>query len=305
MTTRNILVTGATGKQGGAVVRALLDHPPPFDYQILAVTRKSTSASARSLASNPKVTIIEGSLNDPESIFKKAGGIGAVWGVFCVTIPSFKKEVEDAEVTQGNGLVDAAVAHDVKHFVYTSVDRGGSDQSDVYATEVPHFVSKYNVEKHLREKARGTGMSYTILRPVAFMENLTPNLPGRIFATMWASLGDKPLQMVASKDIGIFAAQAFAASEKEEYHNKAISIAGDELTQARANEIFWTVLGRPMPRSYNFMATLLKKMIPEMAKMFQWFADQGYGCDIFYCRQLNKDMLDFETWLREESGFKR
>lgn len=142
MTTRNILITGATGKQGGAVVNAVLANPLPFDYHILALTRKSTSASARALASNPKITVVEGSLNDCGSIFTRAGGVGAVWGVFCVTIPSFKKEVEDGEVKQGKDLVDAAVAHDVKHFVYTSVDRGGSDQSEVDATNVPHFVSK-------------------------------------------------------------------------------------------------------------------------------------------------------------------
>lgn len=148
-------------------------------------------------------------------------------------------------------------------------------------------------------------MTYTILRPVAFMENLTPNFPGRVFATMWARLGDKPLQLVSTKDIGIFAAQAFASCDSDDYRNTAISIAGDELTQAQADEIFWKVLGRPMPRSYDFMATLLQKMIPEVAVMFQWFVDQGYGSDLRRCRWLNKNMLDFEGWLRKESGFER
>ncbi|EXJ94905.1 hypothetical protein A1O1_00023 [Capronia coronata CBS 617.96] len=302
MSTRKILVTGATGKQGGAVIKALLADPPPFEYQILALTRKSTSAPARSLASNPKVTLIEGSLEEPGSIFTLAGGVGAIWGVFCVTIPSFKKEAEDVEMKQGKDLVDAAIAHDVKHFVYTSVDRGGPDQSEVDATNVPHF---FNVEKHLKTKARGTGMTYTILRPVAFMENLTPNLPGRVFTAVWATMGDKPLQLVSTKDIGIFAALAFKSSESDEYKNAAISIVGDELTQNQANEVFWRVMGRPMPRSYNFMATLLKKMVPELALMFQWFVDQGYRGDLQLCRRLNKDMLDFAGWLREESGFKR
>ncbi|EXJ90128.1 hypothetical protein A1O3_03197 [Capronia epimyces CBS 606.96] len=302
MTTRKILVTGATGKQGGAVVKALLANPPPYDYQILALTRKSTSSSAKALASNPKITLIEGSLDDCGSIFTKAGGVGAVWGVFAVTVPSFKKEVENGELKHGKDLVDAAIAHDVKHFVFSSVDRGGPDQSEVDATNVPHF---YNIEKHLKEKARGTGTTYTILRPVAFMENLTPNLPGRVFTATWASMGDKPLQLVATKDIGVFAAQAFASAETDEYKNSAISLAGDELTQAQANEVFWKVLGRPMPRSYDFMATLLKKMIPELGIMFQWFVDQGYGSDLQQCRLLNKNMLDFEKWLREESGFKR
>jgi uncharacterized protein YbjT (DUF2867 family) len=139
---RNILVTGATGKQGGAVVKALLENPLPFEYQILALTRNTTSAASLALAREPKVTLIEGSLTDCGSIFTSAGGVGSIWGVFCVTIPSMKKDVEDQETKQGNDLVDAAIAHDVKHFIYSSVDRGGNSQSDVYATDVPHFVSK-------------------------------------------------------------------------------------------------------------------------------------------------------------------
>lgn len=139
---RTILVTGATGKQGGAVIKAIQANPPPFEYQILALTRKTTSAAAKSLASDPKITLIEGDLGDCPGIFTKAGGIGSVWGVFCVTVPSFKKTVENLETKQGKDLVDAAIAHEVKHFVYTSVDRGGPVQSESNATDIPHFISK-------------------------------------------------------------------------------------------------------------------------------------------------------------------
>lgn len=305
MTTRKILVTGATGKQGGAVVKALLANPPPFEHEILALTRKATSAAAQSLASNHKITVIEGDLGDCTSIFAEAGGVGSIWGVFLMTVPSVKGKVEELETKQGNDLVDAAVAYNVKHFVYTSVDRGGPDQSEVDATDVPHFISKYRVEKHLRAEAQGTEMTYTILRPVAFMENLTPTFPGRVFAAMWNSMGDKPLQLVATKDIGVFAAQAFATSDTDEYKNTAISLAGDDLTQAQANEVFWKVLGRPMPRSYGFIGSLLQKMIPEVGIMVRWFINNGYGANVDQCRLLNKNMLSFESWLREESGFKR
>ncbi|OAL40013.1 hypothetical protein AYO20_00926 [Fonsecaea nubica] len=305
MTPRKILVTGATGKQGGAVVKALLANPPPFDYEILAITRKTTSNAAKALASKPKVTLIEGDLDDCTSIFAKAGGVGAVWGVFCVTLPNFKSKVEGKETQQGNDMVDAAIAHSVKHFVYTSVDRGGPDKSEVDATYVPHFVSKYKVEKHLKEKVRGTDMTYTILRPTAFMDNLTPNLPGRIFAATWHTMGDKRLQLIAVRDIGVFAAKAFGAAETDEYKNTAISLAGCDLTQAEADEIFWKVLGRPMPRSYDFVSHFLMYMVPEAGTMIRWFKEQGYGADLAQCRRLNENMLDFEAYLREESGFKR
>lgn len=148
-------------------------------------------------------------------------------------------------------------------------------------------------------------MTYTILRPVAFMENLTPNFPGRVFAAMWASMGDKPLQIVATKDIGVFAALSFASFETDEYKNNAITLVGADLTQAQANEVFWKVLGRPMPQSYGFVAGLLQKMVPEVGVMVRWFIKQGYGGDVTKCRQLNSNMLDFEGWLRDQSGFKR
>lgn len=142
MTTRKILVTGATGKQGNAVVQALLAHPPPFDHQILALTRKSTSPAAKALASNPRVTIIEGDLEHAGEIFTQAGGIDSIWGVFLMTLPSMKKEPENSETRQGNKLIDAAIEHGVRHLVYSSVDRGGSQNSEVDATDVPHFISK-------------------------------------------------------------------------------------------------------------------------------------------------------------------
>jgi uncharacterized protein YbjT (DUF2867 family) len=142
MNPRKILVSGATGKQGGAVIKALLANPPPFNYQILALTRKTTSNAAKSLASNSRITLVEGDLDDCEAIFKKAGGVGAVWGVFCVTLPDLQSKVEGLETKQGNALVDAAVANGVKKFVLTSVDRGGSDKSEFDATNIPHFISK-------------------------------------------------------------------------------------------------------------------------------------------------------------------
>jgi uncharacterized protein YbjT (DUF2867 family) len=142
MSTRNILVTGATGKQGGALIKALLAKPPPYDHRILALTRKTTSAAAKALAANPKVTLIEGDLENAGNIFTKVGGVGSVFAVFCVVLPSMKKSTEGQETRQGINLIDAALAHNVKHFVYSSVDRGGADQSEVDATNVPHFITK-------------------------------------------------------------------------------------------------------------------------------------------------------------------
>lgn len=175
---KNILVTGATGKQGGAVVSALLASPSGADFVIYAVTRNASSSAATSLASKPNVKIIEGNLDSPAALFQSAGV--PIWGVFSVQVPMGSGQSAATEQRQGIQLVDAAVAHgSVQQFVYTSADRGGArSRSD--PTNIPHFISKYHIEKHLEEKARQANMAYTILRPVAFMENVTNDFAGRL-----------------------------------------------------------------------------------------------------------------------------
>jgi len=163
-----LLITGATGKQGGATIDALLDSPEAQKFTILAVTRNPDSPSAQKLKGRG-VKIVKGDLNDCPAIFESAKTVEAqpVWGVFSVQVPMGKGASEEA---QGKALVDAAVANGVKMFVYSSVDRGGDEKSPDNKTQVPHFISKYNIEKHLVEKAKEAGMNWCILRPVAFMD---------------------------------------------------------------------------------------------------------------------------------------
>ena len=267
------------------------------------MTRNTTSASAKALAEkSSNISLLAGDLDDCAAIFAAAGGKGAVWGVFSVQVPSMKKGEGAKEETQGKALVDAAVENDVKYFVYSGVDRGG-DKSDQTPTEIPHFISKHNIEVHLKNQAEGTGMDYTILRPVAFMDNLGNNLFGRMFAAMWLNMGDTPLQLVGTRDIGVFAALAF--SKAEEFKGKAITLVGDEMTQKQGNEVFWKCFGRSMPRAYSVFGSLLQWMIPEVGTMFRWFVESGYGGDVAECRRLNPAMQNLESWYQEESGFKR
>lgn len=80
------------------------------------------------------------------------------------------------EEQQGKALVDEALKAGVKRFVYTSVDRGGDERSWQNETDVPHFRSKHRIEWHLREEAekKGGEMTWAVLRPVAFMDNIQP-----------------------------------------------------------------------------------------------------------------------------------
>jgi uncharacterized protein YbjT (DUF2867 family) len=312
MSVRKILVTGATGKQGSAAVNALIAHPPPYPHEILALTRNTESSAAQNLASkSQKISLLAGDLNDCSAIFKKAGGNGSVWGVFSMQLPAMgqKNVTEDIEEKQGSALVDAALSSGVKHFVYSSVDRGGANSIND-PTNIPHFASKHKIEKHLIAAVNDStknkqGMTYTVLRPVAFYDNLTPDFIGKGFASMWNNMGSVPLQLIGTRDIGIFATLAFSNvdSDPKTYRNNAISLAGDELTQPEASKIFEKVYGKKMPITFGFVGNLIQYMMKELGTMFKWFVDVGYKADIKENKRINPTMQNFETWLREESKF--
>ncbi|EXU94496.1 NmrA-like family protein [Metarhizium robertsii] len=292
---RVLLITGATGKQGGSVIKSLLAQNA--DFQILAVTRDATSPAAKRLAAaSPKVTVIQGNLDDTETIFKnatKATG-GPIWGVFSVQLPAMNKSGPVIEEAQGKSLIDSAVKHGVKHFVYSSVDRHGSRSVD-NPTNVPHFASKHRIEHHLIDKAKKK-MSWTILRPVAFMENFTPGFAGKVFATAWrGAVRSRPLQLISADDIGAFAALSFM--EPERFSGRSISLAGDELSYAQAEEIFKRKTGAPPATTFRFMAWLVLRLSVEMKTMFNFFDKEGYGADIATVREMKPDVKDLSRWL--------
>ncbi|KAL6230850.1 hypothetical protein BDW75DRAFT_221571 [Aspergillus navahoensis] len=139
-------------------------------------------------------------------------------------------------------------------------------------------------------------MRYTILRPVFFMENLTDDMQGRLIATAWRTNVDpKRLQLVATSDIGYFAAQAFA--NPDEYANRAISLAGDELTQAEASSVWQAQTGSAMPTGSRFLAWILLRAVGDLSAMFTWFRDVGYGADIALLRREHPELQSFKTWV--------
>ncbi|KAJ5770702.1 uncharacterized protein N7511_002753 [Penicillium nucicola] len=290
----SVLITGATGKQGGSLINNLKNT----SFKIFAVTRDINSTSARNLAQkSPNITLIQGNLNDPAAIFQnvKRETSEPVWGVFSVQAANPRN---DDERRQGIALIDESLKQRVKFFVYSSVDRGGP-QSDTNPTTVPHFIYKHEIEKHLKEKAKGTEMNWTILRPVAFYENFTNDYFGRVFATAWQmALNGKPLQLVATSDIGFFGAAAFTNPEASKNH--ALSLAGDELTFEEMRGIFERETGRKVPTTFRLPVWLMMAAVKELGVMFRWFHDEGYRADIGTLRRLNPGLKDFGTWLRTE-----
>lgn len=178
-----LVVTGATGKQGGALIEALLAQSPTQPFDIYAVTRNKNSNGGQSLASKPNVNVIEGDFTNPAALFSQ---VPQPWGFFSVTTPMGRGGAK-AEEEQGKAMTKAALDAGVKHIVYTSVDRGANSDED--PTNIPHFASKNNVEDDMKEKTRDGNTTWTILRPVAFMDNLTNDFMGKVFVAMWRQNG--------------------------------------------------------------------------------------------------------------------
>ena len=129
---RNVLVTGATGKQGGSVVDNILASPSANDFTVYAVTRNPESVSALKLAEKPSVKVIKGDLNDPEALFSSAAA--PIWGVFSVQVPMGGGATPQTEEKQGNGMQEATLTcsivvcllQNIKCFCRQSIDRCSS-----------------------------------------------------------------------------------------------------------------------------------------------------------------------------------
>ncbi|KAM0193366.1 hypothetical protein ACHAPI_007678 [Fusarium lateritium] len=302
---RAILITGATGKQGSAVINALLAKDSS-DFVLLAVTRNKDSPSAKNLAAkSSNIKLIEGHLDSVPALFKaakQAAGTVPLWGVYSVQLSMGKGVTLEGEVRQGKGLVDESIKAGVKHFVYSSVDRGGDEKSWNDATVVPHFKTKHEIEHYLRNStANGrSDMNWTILRPTAFMENLEPGFATKVFLTMIRdTLKNKPLQWTATEDIGFFAAEAFL--NPQAWGKQAISLAGDELTFAQLSEAFEHATGGPAGTTFGLLGKALKHGVAELGIMVNWFKDEGYGADLNKVRELNPGAKTMEQWVKKSA----
>ena len=256
---KTVLVTGATGKQGGAVIRELLSRG---GFKIRALTRKPESDAAKALASKG-IELVTGDLDNADSL---ATALTGAWGVFAVQ-NTWEAGVEKEE-EQGKRLAKLARDKNVEHFVYSSV---GSAQ---HKTGIPHFDNKWRVE----ETVRGLKFpSHVILRPVFFMENL---LAPWTLAGDKLQIGIKPttkLQMVAVEDIGKLGALAF--TKAGDLRGAEIDLAGDAVTGPEAAKIIGDVLGKKL-EFVQVPIEAVRGQSEDMALMLEWFDKVGYSADI-------------------------
>lgn len=256
----NVLVTGATGQQGGAVARALLDR----GHTVRALTRNPDSDAARALTA-AGAEIFAGDFNDPATLAMAAEGVDTA---YLVSTP-FEAGPE-AETRQGIAAVDAVKQAGIGHVIFSSV--ASADQK----TGIPHFDSKYEIEQHLA----ASGLNHTIVAPVWFMENLVASWmvdalrDGKLAVAMPEN---RSLQQIAVEDIGAFVASL--VERRETVFGKRFDIAGDELTGVRAAEVLSEAVGRPF--TYQAVPVdLVKQQSEDLAIMFAWFDSVGYSADI-------------------------
>jgi uncharacterized protein YbjT (DUF2867 family) len=275
---RLIVVTGATGKQGGAVARSLLDR----GFRIRALTRNPQKPEAQALADRG-AEVVQGDMEEDRSAMERA--LEGSYGVF--SVQNYWETGYDGEVQQGKTVADAAKAAGVEHFVYSSV---GSAHRQ---TGLAHFESKWEVENHVRE----LDLPYTILRPVFFMQNWEMMREMVLGGTLAQPLDpDKPFQQVAVEDIGAFAAIAFENPER--WIGREVDLAGDESTMPEIAETFGRVIGREVSYYQVPWDQFEEQMGEEFTVQYRWFNDMGYEADIAALQQEYPELTTFERYLR-------
>lgn len=272
---RLILVTGATGKQGGAALR----HLRARGFRVRAITRDPDKPQARELA-GVGVEVVRGDLDDPASIRRAMDG---AWGVYSV-----QASHSGNEVAQGKAVADAAERSRINHLVYSSV--GSADRN----TGIPHFETKYEIEVHIRR----LGIAHTIIRPVFFMENwlgMKDSLHNGVLAQPLSP--ERKLQMIAVDDIAAFVTLAF--EHPEHWRNRAFDLAGDELTMNDTAAAFSRKLGREVRYQQVPWDEFEKRAGREYTIMYRWFENHGYTSDIAAARAEYGNLHTFERWLNE------
>ena len=256
----HILITGATGQQGGSVLRSLEGK----GHELYALTRNVETERAKDLASRG-IHVLVGDLHDPATLETSFSKVGSV---FLVGTPF--QAGTDGETQMGINAADAAKKAGVEHLVYSSV--ADADKK----TRIPHFDSKYKVEEYIRQ----SGVPFTILAPAFFYDNMTasfnlPSLRNGVFAQALSKA--VKLQMVSTEDIGKFS--AVALENRDKFLGKRIDYAGDELTGPEIAKIVERASGRKI----NFVelpTEQVRESSEDMALMYEWFSRVGYSADI-------------------------
>ena len=249
-----VLVGGATGHQGNAVVDELLER----GYTVRCLTRKPEGRKALRIAGRC-AELVQGDYSDPASLDAAMKGVNKVF---------FYSGYSRNEVAEGNNVITAAKQAGIEHLVYSS---GAAAEPGKGIAGSP----KMQVEIDLI----ASGVPYTVLRPVAFMENFDGQQQRILAKGIAESRGpDRILAFISIRDIGFFVGEAF--DHPDLWLDRAENIAGDRMTVQEYVDTFSQVMGTEivytrMPLE-EYLATLPKPIRP----LFQWYDQVGYDADV-------------------------
>lgn len=281
---RKILVTGATGQQGSALARLLLQKK----HEVYALIRNTEpeSPKAQNLR-NLGAKLIKGDLDNTDSLEQATNGIDSVF-----LMGTWVEVGTEGETRRGKMMVDIAKEKKIEHLVYSSVVNADKN------TGIPHFESKYKVEQHIKN----SGIPYTIIGPTFFMDNLLSYSraglqQGQLALPLSPSL---ILQQSALENIAEFF--ALVLERRNSFLGKRIDIASDELTGEQAAK----VLSDELRRKINYVQVPLQQIrqaSEDLALMFQWFERIGTGVDVesLHKQYPEVNWLTFKDWVKSQN----
>lgn len=300
-----IAVVGATGAQGGGLVRAILNDKNG-GFAVRALTRDVHSDKAKELA-KLGAEVVSADVDDMESLRQAFKG---AYGVYCVTFfwAHFSPE---KEIAQATAMAHAAKDAAVKHAIWSTFEdtRKWVPLND---NRMPTLMGKYKVA-HFDAKSEANhvftdlGVPTTFLLTSFYWENLIyfglgpkKGPDGKLAITF--PMGDKKLPGIASEDIGKCAYGIFKRGQ--EFIGKTVGVAGEHLTGTQMASALTKALGREVRfnevspdvyRSFGFPGA------EDMGNMFQFKRDfeQVYcgARDLNIARSLNPSLQTFESWL--------
>ncbi len=310
MTTKIIAVTGATGAQGGGLIRAILAHPEG-DFTARAVTRKPDSQAARQLSARG-VEVVKADLDDAASL---AVAFAGAYGLFCVT--NFWEHFSPAkEIAQAANLARAAKTAGASHVIWSTLEDVrkwvplGDDRMPTLMDryKVPHFDAKGESDHFFTD----AGVPTTFLKASFYWDNFIhfgmgpkPGEDGTLAITL--PVADAKLAGIAASDIGVCAYGIFEAGAK--LIGKTAGIAGGHLTgndmaaslsKALGKEVRYSAVSPAAYRAFGFLGA------EELGNMFQVnaeFPDEYLRTrDIPATRRLNPGLNSFDSWLQANAS---
>jgi uncharacterized protein YbjT (DUF2867 family) len=292
-TSSPILVTGATGRQGGAVARALLAQ----GAVVRALVRDVNAAGALALR-DLGATLVRGDFDDRESL--RAACAGAR-GVFSVQTPNLQDLQGDHERRHGKNLVEAARAAGVPQFVHTSVSGAGEHHRKQPGWGTPGSnVHYWESKAYTQDLVREAGFrSFTLIKPGFFMENFVR--PSFLFAN-WVEdrlltvlAPSTVLSLMTVQDVGAAAAAAFADPVK--WNGVELELAGDRLSMREIAPILSEVLGTPIEASSLSAAEALAQgLLPVFVTSQERMNVVDIPARPEHARALGLATTDFRTW---------